>query len=120
MSGERKVHVVLSLNSSEHSRYAFEWALKNLLHSGTHKVTLLTVVEPPIQAGYYYAASAGFPLISWPSPLTILIAMYSPAFIDEVYKQAQEDATKLVREYQSQLEKHFDVYIPSPIRMIVP
>lgn len=37
--------------------------------------------------------------------------MYSPAFIDEVYKKAQEDATKLVREYQAQLEKHFDVII---------
>ncbi|PJF18459.1 UspA domain-containing protein [Paramicrosporidium saccamoebae] len=89
---EQKVHVVLSLNSSEHSKYAFEWALKNFLNVDTHKVTLLTVVEPPIQAGYYYAASA---------------AMYSPAFIDEVYKQAQEDATKLVRDYQSQLESHF-------------
>lgn len=35
--------------------------------------------------------------------------MYSPAFIDEVYKKAQDDATKLVRDYQTQLEKAFDV-----------
>lgn len=35
--------------------------------------------------------------------------MYSPSFIDEVYKKAQEDATKLVREYQAELEKAFDV-----------
>lgn len=35
--------------------------------------------------------------------------MYSPAFIDEVYKKAQEDATALVRSYQAELEKTFDV-----------
>lgn len=35
--------------------------------------------------------------------------MYSPAFIDEVYKKAQDDATKLVRDYQGLLEKIFDV-----------
>jgi nucleotide-binding universal stress UspA family protein len=100
MAEQKKVHVVLSLNSSEHSKYAFEWALKNFLNVDTHNVTLLTVVEPPIQAGYYYAASA---------------AMYSPAFIDEVYKQAQEDATKLVRNYQSQLESHFNVLLFSNV-----
>lgn len=57
--GKKLTHVVLALNASEHSRYAFEWATRNLLHPSLHKVTLLTVVEPPIQAGYYYAASAG-------------------------------------------------------------
>lgn len=53
------IHVVMALNSSEHSKYAFNWAVKNLLRSGDHRVTILTVVEPPVQAGYYYAASAG-------------------------------------------------------------
>ena len=57
--GKKSTHVVLALNASEHSRYAFEWAIKHLLQAAIHKVTLLTVVEPPIQAGYYYAASAG-------------------------------------------------------------
>lgn len=56
---KKPVHVVLALNSSEHSKYAFQWALENFLQVNVHKVTLLTVVEPPIQAGYYYAASAG-------------------------------------------------------------
>ena len=37
--------------------------------------------------------------------------MYSPSFIDEVYKKAQDDATKLVRQYQGELEKAFDVSI---------
>lgn len=53
------VHVVIALNATDHSKYAFQWAIKNLLSPDTHKVTLLTVVEPPVQAGYYYAASAG-------------------------------------------------------------
>lgn len=35
--------------------------------------------------------------------------MYSPSFIDEVYKKAQDDATRLVREYQVELEGHFEV-----------
>jgi len=59
MSAAKKLHVVISLNSSEPSTFAFEWALKNFLRAADHKVTILTVVEPPIQAGYYYAASAG-------------------------------------------------------------
>ena len=101
-------HVVLALNNSDHSKYAFEWAIKNLLHLPTHRVTILTVVEPPIQAGYYYAASAGKPCIPFDGML-MLVAMYSPAFIDDVYKKAQEDATALVRSYQAQLEKHFEV-----------
>lgn len=103
-------HVVLALNGSEHSKYAFDWAVKNLLHLPTHRVTILTVVEPPIQAGYYYAASAGISLHQF--PLTWMVAMYSPAFIDDVYKKAQEDATALVRSYQAQLEKHFEVHPP--------
>ncbi len=53
------IHVVLAVNNSEHSQYAFNWAIKNFLRTNDHRVTLLTVVEPPIQAGYYYAASAG-------------------------------------------------------------
>lgn len=38
--------------------------------------------------------------------------MYSPAFIDEVYKKAQDDATKLVRDYQAALERHFENKMP--------
>lgn len=38
--------------------------------------------------------------------------MYSPSFIDDVYKKAQEDATKLVRDYQAELEKAFDNKMP--------
>lgn len=53
------LNIVLSLNSSEPSKYAFEWAMHNIIKPTEHKVTILTVVEPPIQAGYYYAASAG-------------------------------------------------------------
>jgi nucleotide-binding universal stress UspA family protein len=88
-----KLHVVLCLNDAEPSKYAFDWALKNLLSPEKHRVTILSVVEPPIQAGYYYAASA---------------AMYSPTFIDEVYKKSTEDAASNVREFQRELEKHFD------------
>lgn len=53
------LNVVLSLNNSEPSKYAFDWAMHNILRPEQHTVTILTVVEPPIQAGYYYAASAG-------------------------------------------------------------
>lgn len=53
------LNVVISVNGSEPSQYAFDWIVKNFLRPEDHKVTLLTVVEPPIQAGYYYAASAG-------------------------------------------------------------
>lgn len=53
------LNVVISVSGSEPSKYAFDWVCKNFLRAEDHKVTLLTVVEPPIQAGYYYAASAG-------------------------------------------------------------
>lgn len=57
------INVVLAVSSSEPSQYAFDWCIKNLFDATKHKVTLLTVVEPPIQAGYYYAASAGNPFL---------------------------------------------------------
>jgi len=34
--------------------------------------------------------------------------MYSPSFIDEIYKKATEEATQRVREYQKKLEQYFD------------
>jgi len=88
------LNVVIAVSGSEPSKYAFDWSVKNFLRPEDHKVTLLTVVEPPIQAGYYYAASA---------------AMYSPSFIDEVYAKATDEAANCVREFQSQLEKSFGV-----------
>ena len=54
-----KLHIVIVLNASEPSQYAIKWAMDNFLDPLRHRVTILTVVEPPIQTGYYYAASAG-------------------------------------------------------------
>lgn len=93
MSSSSKLNVVMALTESPASKHALEWACKHFLNPTMHKVTLLTVVEPPIQAGYYYAASA---------------AMYSPSFIDEVYRKATEDATQTVRQLQKDLEAHFN------------
>lgn len=54
------MHIVVAVNDSEPSRYAFDWLLENVLrNSSSHKLSILTVVEPPVQAGYYYAASGG-------------------------------------------------------------
>ncbi len=54
------MHIVLAVNETEPSKFAFDWAIKNILEgSKNHKVTIMTVVEPPVQAGYYYAASGG-------------------------------------------------------------
>lgn len=55
-----KMHIVVAVNESEPSLYAFDWMIENILkESKTHKLSILTVVEPPVQAGYYYAASGG-------------------------------------------------------------
>lgn len=55
-----KMHVVVAVNESEPSLYAFDWMIENILKdSKNHKLSILTVVEPPVQAGYYYAASGG-------------------------------------------------------------
>lgn len=89
----QRLNVVISLNDSEPSKYAFQWSLDNFLDPNKHKLTILTVVEPPVQAGYYYTASA---------------AIYSPSFFDELHKKALSDATHCVREYQKILEKHFN------------
>jgi nucleotide-binding universal stress UspA family protein len=56
-------------------------------------LTIFTVVEPPIQSGYYYAASG---------------AIYLPSFIDEQYEKATEEATRVVRDYQSLAEEQFE------------
>jgi len=58
------MHIVIAINESEPSIYAFDWMINNILKdSKNHKVSILTVVEPPVQAGYYYAASGGKPNI---------------------------------------------------------
>lgn len=58
------MHIVVAVNESEPSLYAFDWMIENILkESKSHKISILTVVEPPVQAGYYYAASGGKPLI---------------------------------------------------------
>ena len=54
------MHIVVAVNESEPSLYAFDWMIENILkESKNHKLSILTVVEPPVQAGYYYAASGG-------------------------------------------------------------
>lgn len=78
------MHVLIAVNESLSSHYAFEWCLANLIPrasasapsspSGPEvtKVTLITIIEPPAQASYYYAASG---------------AVYTASFIDEVYQK---------------------------------
>ena len=54
------MHIVVAVNESESSLFAFDWMVENFLkESKSHKLSILTVVEPPVQAGYYYAASGG-------------------------------------------------------------
>lgn len=54
------MHIVVAVNESEPSLFAFDWMIENILKdSKNHKLSILTVVEPPVQAGYYYAASGG-------------------------------------------------------------
>lgn len=85
--------VVVAVDSGASSKHAFDWALQNFLDPSKHILTIFTVVEPPIQSGYYYAASG---------------AIYLPSFIDEQYEKATEEATRVVRDYQSLVERHFD------------
>lgn len=75
------MHLLVALNEGDQSKYAFEWLLKNIIPSANDssssidKVTLMTVVEPPVQASYYYAASG---------------AVYTASYIEEVYKKVQQ------------------------------
>jgi hypothetical protein len=82
---ESKLQVVIAVNQSENSKFCLQCTIDHFLNPSAHKVTLFTVVEPPVQAGYYYAASG---------------AIYSTAFIDEAYQKATEEATKTVRDYK--------------------
>lgn len=85
--------VVIAVSENESSKYAFQWALDNLIDPAKHSVTIFTVVEPPLQSGYYYAASA---------------SIYLPSYIDEQYEKATQEATRCVRDYQSIAERRFD------------
>jgi hypothetical protein len=79
------MHILIAVNNSEPSKHALQWVLTNFIpsqsgggssESGNDKqlpmITLLTVVEPPAQASYYYAASG---------------AIYSASFLDDVYQK---------------------------------
>ena len=60
------MHIVVAVNESEPSLYAFDWMIENILKDNkNNKLSILTVVEPPVQAGYYYAASGGKNNIDW-------------------------------------------------------
>lgn len=78
------MHILIAVDDSESSKHALQWLLTNFIppqssaggESGNGKqlpmITLLTVVEPPAQASYYYAASG---------------AIYSASFLDEIYQK---------------------------------
>ena len=74
------MHVVLALNESEASQYALGWAIKNVLAGGKHRATVLTVVEPPVQLGYYYTEKAA-------------------GFMEEVNEEAQKAARKVCEKH---------------------
>lgn len=84
--------VVLAIDDGDSSKAAFEWSLNNFIDSSKHTLTLFTVVEPPIQTGYYYASSS---------------AIYLPSFLDEQYSKATEEASRVLRDYQSRVEQRF-------------
>jgi nucleotide-binding universal stress UspA family protein len=101
------MHVVVAVNESEPSLFAFDWMIENIIkESKNHKLSILTVVEPPVQAGYYYAASGGncFCYIIIFS-LHCFLAIYSANFLEEIYKKATEDATACVKKFQKRLEE---------------
>lgn len=56
-----KIKVVIAVNNNESSKYAFNWALNNFINPDKHLITILTVVEPPLHAGFNYGSSAGIP-----------------------------------------------------------
>ncbi|RKP19028.1 adenine nucleotide alpha hydrolases-like protein [Rozella allomycis CSF55] len=87
--------VVISISDSEHSDYAFHWAIEHFLRPNTQKVVLLTILNPPAEAGYYYTAGA---------------AVYTTTYIEEMHKKAFGEASALLRRY------HHDKI---PVEMIV-
>lgn len=71
------MHIVVAVNESEPSLYAFDWMIENMLkESKSHKLSILTVVEPPVQAGYYYAASGGTKQTLRMTNIHIMITLY--------------------------------------------
>lgn len=51
------MHAILAINESEFSGYARDWFVKNVLKEA-HRVTVVTVIEPPVNLGYYYSERA--------------------------------------------------------------
>jgi nucleotide-binding universal stress UspA family protein len=89
-----KLKVVLALDDSETSQYALQWAMDHLLMPDVHSLSLLTVVSPPLQVGYYFAASAP-------------TAIPPTSLIDDAYRQAVEEATRVISEHQATIEGRF-------------
>ena len=64
--------VVISVNDSQSSEYCFRWALEHFIRPTAHKVVLLSIISPPVEAGYYYTAGA---------------AVYTTSYIEELQKK---------------------------------
>ena len=87
------MHVLVAVNESETSQYALSWTLEHLIpkQGSSFKLTLLTVVEPPGQAAYYYAASG---------------PIYSSSFLEELNAKADEAARELLKKFKAQVHGH--------------
>ena len=84
--------ILIAVNETESSKFAFQWTLENIVKPDQDELTIFTVVEPPIQSGYYYAASG---------------AIYVPSFIDEQYQKATDEAISCLRSYEHTLNAWF-------------
>ena len=85
------MHIVVAIGDDKNGHHALEWALENVIKPDTH-LTILTIVEPPVQLGYYFAANA---------------AMYTPDFVDQITKAAEDQATSLVRKLRALVKERF-------------
>ncbi len=110
-----KSKVVIALSASPSSAHALQWAADNILDVAKHTVVLISVIEAPVEAGYYFDSA-----VSMPTALHILrgpnlshgparIAMYNAAFIDEMFAKAQENAAAVVRDAKALLRERFGV-----------
>lgn len=49
-----KSKIVIALSASPSSAHALQWAADNILDVAKHTVVLISVIEAPVEAGYYF------------------------------------------------------------------
>ena len=104
-------HILIAVDNSLNSEYAFNWAKNNLVDPKRHVVYLLTVASVNPQASMIYSAGLGNETEHFKFYSLSLGGGIPWTMLEDMNNEAIADAKKIVLHYHQQLREKFHVDI---------